>query len=495
MRFLSCFLCVVLALAGRGQDTCDVSLSIHSPTCPDDNDGSITVVAGTPGQYSYTWPHNAALHGPTAAGLTTGPYTVYVSDTSGCTAELAGVVEPPYVAPLGTMTTINISCAGNNDGSVTFTVNPGPYTWRWIDDPTLTATTRTGLGPGDYTVVVNGGVCPSYITGYLGDPDVHIEGQSTYCLSDLPLLTTALDWGFQPDIYLWSTGATTTSIQVVPGMSGLITVTATDTSIGCTASGDFTLTELPSPAVAFDAPDSVCIRLGITPEVTLSADSLVWRWGTSGFSTDSAVVMVFDEPFWQPISLQGFDAVGCGSLPVEDSTFVRPRIPAIFAPQQIPCTGSVELWLGSAADSCAFFVGDSLVINACMGWFRLDLDRYQPYDLTFYSTQPDRCDDTASFTIDMIEEPRLYLPNAFTPNGDDINDTWPGLVDRNIPEQGFEIRLFDRWGHLVWTTNDPQGAWDGASLPTGVYGYTMRMQDPCKPTDDIERNGFVTLFR
>lgn len=153
----------------------------------------------------------------------------------------------------------------------------------------------------------------------------------------------------------------------------------------------------------------------------------------------------------------------------------------------------VEIVLGSVADSCAFFIGDSLVTNDCSGSFQWDFRRYGFYDFTLYTTQPDRCNDTLAVTIDVRTEPTLFLPNAFTPNGDGNNDEWPGPV--RIPEKGFEIRVFDRWGIEQWTTNDTQEKWNGSDLPSGLYPFTMRMRDPCEETKEITKNGFVTLLR
>lgn len=63
------------------------------------------------------------------------------------------------------------------------------------------------------------------------------------------------------------------------------------------------------------------------------------------------------------------------------------------------------------------------------------------------------------------------------------------------PEEGFELEIFDRWGHAHWRTTDTQERWNGASLPIGVYVYTMRMRNPCVPTEELTRKGTVALIR
>lgn len=483
-----------LVLFAQAQTPCDVSVVVTSPTCPDDADGAITITPNTPGVYTYMWAHDPSVLGNAATGLAVGPYSVAVFDTLGCFSMIDTVVMPPVVPPLGTITTTNISCAGMDDGSVTLTVNPGPYTWQWIDDPALTDLTRTGLGPGPYPAVINGGTCPSYIWAELGNPAATITGNSAYCPSDPPTLSADLWWGFQPQVFLWSTGDTLASFTVETGTEGMLELIAIDTLIGCTSTAELFLTMLDPPTVTYSAPDSLCLRSpGTGILLSSTADSLVWRWGSNGFSNDPFPVIAFEEPGWQPISLQGYDLLGCGSAARPDSVYVRPRFPALFTAEQVPCTPGIRVEFSSQADSCAFFVGDRLVLNQCSGFAELDLLRYAAYDFTFYSTRPDRCDDTASVHIDVRTAPTAFIPNAFTPNGDHINDTWPGPLD--IPGLDYQVQVFNRWGELLWGTADTEEKWDGDGLPMGVYVYVMQMRDPCNPTATMERQGYVTLFR
>ncbi len=495
MRRLILLFTLATALPLLAQEPCDVTVVIDPPTCPDDADGSITVVANTPGQYTYAWQHNPGLIVGTATGLTAGPYSVTVTDTSGCVSQIDTVILPPVFPDLGTLTADqHVSCAGMSDASITLTVNPGPYTWEWTDDPTITTMTRTGLPAGVYVALISGGPCPNWLFVTVGEPGIIIEGTTTYCPSEPPVLSADPQWGFEPNLWIWSTGDTTASFTVPVGLDGPVSVTATDTTIGCTVSEDVLLTLLPSPTVSFFAPDSLCQHApGTAILIQSNADSLAWHWGDDGFSNEPFPTITFHQPEWQLISLIGYDSLGCGSTPVVDSVYVRPRFPAVFTVEQVPCTPGITVEFDSEADSCAFFVGDHLVLNQCLGIYAVDLERYAEYDFTFYSTRADHCDDTASVHIDVRTAPTAFLPNAFTPNNDGINDTWPGELD--IPDLNFEAAIFDRWGHSLWSTTDPMQKWDGDDLPTGVYVYRITMRDPCQPTDDLERNGFINLLR
>ncbi len=476
------------------QEACDLSLQSTEPSCPGDTDGSLTVV-GAPGLYTYSWSHDGTLNGPTAIGLSSGTYNVVVTDTSGCVSFLEGLVNDPYVDPLGSFDVTDISCAGMSDGSITFNLDPGlTNSWEWTHDGNETSTTLSGLGVGGYGVVIqNPPECPSVIWAFLGDPDVEIAGQSQYCPSAPPLLTTQMQWGFQPDQFSWSIGGTSSSLQVEAGTEGLIELTATNSSTGCEATAEITLVQLPAPTVAFAAPDTMCQYLEFGVHVTESdADSLLWRWGGSNTSGLTDPVVSFGQAYWQQITLQGFFVPGCGSQPVQDSIYIEPLMPAHFSVEQIPCSPQVKIDLASGADSCAFFVRDSLIANVCDSTFLFNLRKYDVYDFSFFATQESGCNDQRTAELDVRTEPTLFMPNTFTPNGDGINDEWPGAIDIT---DTYELRVFDRAGNMIWITNSMDEKWNGEAYPSGMYIYTMRMRDPCEPVKEVSSTGHFMLMR
>ncbi len=88
----------------------------------------------------------------------------------------------------------------------------------------------------------------------------------------------------------------------------------------------------------------------------------------------------------------------------------------------------------------------------------------------------------------------LYLPTAFTPNGDGINDVLAAGMD--CSPTSFELELFDRWGHRVHRTTDPTFAWTGDELPIGVYAYILRYAWEAQDGErNMRRSGNVTLVR
>ena len=114
------------------------------------------------------------------------------------------------------------------------------------------------------------------------------------------------------------------------------------------------------------------------------------------------------------------------------------------------------------------------------------------------ATWENGCSDTASLDFSILPCLEVRFPNAFTPNGDGRNEEFKGLVFGLAPEN-FRLSIYDRWGKLIFETNDPNEGWNGrhqnngANLPPGVYMYTVGFSNPV--CDQAPKPGFATLVR
>ncbi len=95
-----------------------------------------------------------------------------------------------------------------------------------------------------------------------------------------------------------------------------------------------------------------------------------------------------------------------------------------------------------------------------------------------------------------VESPYLlFVPNAFTPDGDGLNDAW-GAIGRGIGE--FSIRIFNRWGELVFEADTIDRLWDGhyqgQLVESGVYAYQIQART-LSGSQHISKNGSVTVVR
>lgn len=115
------------------------------------------------------------------------------------------------------------------------------------------------------------------------------------------------------------------------------------------------------------------------------------------------------------------------------------------------------------------------------------------YRVTAYRTQGVTLNSLSNTAV-ASPLPTLYIPNAFTPNGDGINDRF-GVEAQGI--KTFNMKIFNRWGELVFESENIKDTWDGTFrgtkiTSTDVYVYKVRAMG--KNDEEIpEQNGSVTL--
>ena len=108
------------------------------------------------------------------------------------------------------------------------------------------------------------------------------------------------------------------------------------------------------------------------------------------------------------------------------------------------------------------------------------------------------CADSLCRVVEVEDGLGVFVPNSFTPNNDDVNETF-GPVLLGIDPRFYSFMIFDRWGLEVFSTNDPAARWDGRSsdgseLPVDVYVWKLVTKDAYSGAR-IERLGHVSLAR
>lgn len=120
-------------------------------------------------------------------------------------------------------------------------------------------------------------------------------------------------------------------------------------------------------------------------------------------------------------------------------------------------------------------------------------DAITRYRITAYKNGDSHV-QSVSNTVELIPPIAIYIPNAFTPNGDGLNDTF-GAVGQGISE--FSMQVFNRWGNLIFESNDISKQWDGTykgeKAELGVYVYQVTAKGP--KSYQLKKNGSVTLVQ
>ncbi|MBR4218426.1 MAG: gliding motility-associated C-terminal domain-containing protein [Bacteroidales bacterium] len=106
------------------------------------------------------------------------------------------------------------------------------------------------------------------------------------------------------------------------------------------------------------------------------------------------------------------------------------------------------------------------------------------------------CTGTANITIPICPC-EVWVPNAFTPNKDDVNDVFLPQVSNNLAS--YELMIFDRWGKMIFRTEDVNEAWDGTvkgtRLPSDVFTYVIYYTCMSAPDHKERKVGSVTIVR
>jgi gliding motility-associated-like protein len=110
-------------------------------------------------------------------------------------------------------------------------------------------------------------------------------------------------------------------------------------------------------------------------------------------------------------------------------------------------------------------------------------------------TDANGCVSQDSVTIDVLEIAEIFIPNAFSPNNDDINDELL-VINTGIAELAI-YEIYNRWGKLLFSTNDVNTGWDGTyngkEQDVGTYVYLVKVN--LLSGKSLFKSGNVTLVR
>ena len=256
------------------------------PSCFGGADGSLGVaMTGGTAPYSYLWSDGST--NATATGLTSGNYSVTITDNEGCQLIENYTLNDPIkiaVAP-----TLSIpTCNGGNDGSITVAASNGtaPYTYNWNTGDV--GPTVPNLTVGTYTVTVSdAGGCSVNEVIVLGEPAV-IAGNAT--VNDISCngqtdgsIFLGVTGGTAPYTYSWNTGGTTPNIAALT--AGNYSVNITD-AVGCIMVENFTIIEPAAIGVGFTHLDVLCKGQATgTIDLTPSGGTLPYTYLWSNGST------------------------------------------------------------------------------------------------------------------------------------------------------------------------------------------------------------------
>ncbi len=497
---LSAGTCTVTLTDAHGCSRKDSALITQSPiitphvdsigyvSCYGLSNGNIAVAAsgGIPG-YSYSW-NPGGQKTPEITGLSAGIYTLTVTDSAGCTLTTGiSLSQPNAISP--SITTTPASCA-NNDGIISVSVTGGtnPYTYSWAPGGN-TSSSYSGLSNGAYKVTITDSHgCVDTITGDIiinNTLTVTISGPDSACKGQLITLTAS-----GASSYVWSNNSSSTGITVSSSSTTSYWVVGTEEY--CTDSAKHTVGIYPPLVAVIPHIDSICSGKPVLIKVIVSGGDIPYTYSwNNGITTDSLMVNVQNTTSY---TVRISDVCKYTTKDSVTIMIARPGIaaftvvPDTIAPGQVVSLDNISA--GTVSYSWIFGDGNTLA------GFEPEHAYYANgvYQIILIGYTALGCPDTAYRDVYVNSE--IIIPNIFTPNGDGINDVLYFTITGTIC---FHCEIYNRWGKLIYESNDINQGWNGnidqsgAHASDGVYYYLLNYCDLNNVTHKLD--GFVQLLR
>lgn len=412
-------------------------------------------------------------------------------------------------------------CAGLTQNFTNQSTNATNYTWNFGDNTTATDANpeHTYGSPGNYTVtlIANAGthcldsvsraivINEALVVDFTFGDSLCITNPSTEFVAhvDGPGNHT-LQWNFGNTAT--PSNATQDTVSVTYNQSGVFPVRLTASLESCSISKDTTITIFKSPSIGFTFVD----RLYCTPAVvdfinqSSSQTPLTYSWdlGNGQTATTKNATGIYEDSGVYSVSLTIISTVGCIdtlTLTKENLFKVNPAPTADFSLSRDTVT---------ICDSKVDFIDAS--IDAIKYVYIFDEDVHKNFDANpsyEYTTSGMKypyqivenefgCKDTARLAI-YVEPFSIFIPNAFSPNGDKLNDEFYAVP--TLPVRSWDFMIFNKWGELIYQMDDFTQKWDGKYkneiVPIGTYTYILEAVSCEKNKPEKLIKGHVNVVR
>ncbi|CAN5896134.1 hypothetical protein BH11BAC7_BH11BAC7_19510 [soil metagenome] len=488
-----------------------ISTSTTNATCSFPDGSAHATATGGTGTLTYQWIGGPA--GPTYANIPAGTYSVIVTDVNGCSdTAIATVSSINNVIPSVAIT--NVQCFNSNDGSIVTNTSGGaqPYTYSW--SPAVSTTnSASSLAPGNYTVTVtdvNG--CYGTTTATVTQPATLVvssaANSSTVCQGSGTQLSATSIGGTPAYTYNWQPGSLTGSTpNVTPASTTTYSVYVTDAN-GCSDSSTIVITVDAIPVADFSGDVlSGCAPLCVnfTNLSTISAG--VITSGTWDFGDGSPIAQLQNSSHCYttagiyPVTLNVSSSGGCSSSVTFPSyiTVLQSPVAAFSASPQPTTISNAEITFtdhSSNAITWNWTFGDLTNANSMLQNPTFTYTEENCYQVDLSVTSNNGCTNTSTREICIYPDITIYVPNAFTPDGDGLNDVFMP-VHMGINPAEFEFWIFDRWGNLVYHTTTPGKGWNGTMKgePAQVDTYVWKLTATDVLGSLHTEHGIVNLIR
>jgi gliding motility-associated-like protein len=227
-------------------------------------------------------------------------------------------------------------------------------------------------------------------------------------------------------------------------------------------------------------------------------NSWLWNLGDNVLSSDQNPLMTYNSSGIRSISLTVSNSFGCTATLSENiEIIVNPSPTAIFssAPATIFSNDIVQFSDASInATSWLWDFGNATFSYSTNPTYTYDYPG--TYDIILIVSN-ENCVDTATAKLIVKDPLFIYVPNAFTPNGDENNQVFKPIISGCFDESDYQLIIFNRWGEVVFESFDSNIGWDGsyngAVVPIGNYIWKIILGNQNLASKEIYMGHFSLL--
>ncbi len=472
-----------------------------------DANATINMLSGN-APYNYLWSNSTG--GNSIQNIPSGNYTVTISDANTCTVEVGiSINEPLPVAVIASIGSnyngVAITCFNAADGIANATAQGGAGAFSYLWNNAETTQNINSLAAGTYNVTatdING--CTTSATVSITQPrPVEIQLQANEYNGNYNIscngfadgsINSVISGGTPSYNYFWNTSENTSSISALS--SGIYALTVIDIN-GCEAIESIALVQPEPLMLTLQAEDLLCFGYNdgyITTNVTGGTISYNFNWSNgaigstnNNLAAGNYAVTVSDAnncSIAETITLNEPNPVTVTIQPVSDT------IPFFGANLQL-----ISSYDANGNEALIFeWTPDNNLDNA-----NIQNPIANPLYTTTYTlkvTDTDGCTGTDSIKVFVNNDKVLYIPNAFSPSQKDGTNDEFKIYTYNNAIRKLTFQIHNRWGELVFQTDDINKVWDGTKngnlLTPGVYVYTVYII--YLDGDSYKKQGSVTLL-
>jgi gliding motility-associated-like protein len=431
----------------------------------------LTVSGGVP-PYTYAWSNAAVSEDLT--NIPAGLYIVTITDANQCThLDSIDITEPlPFVITVNPNTEI---CFGSSAdlwiASSVNGANPIDYLWsNGIHDSLITVSpTQTTTY---YAIGTDANGCPSntdtVVVNVIQPMTVNIvTNVDSLCPGDLIQINAIVTGGHAPYTYTLPDGTVITMPYfVTPLQTTTYIINVSDSCQPLGVTDNVTVHVMPKPNVNITS-DIIAgcedLTVSFTDDNHFMGQTYVWDFHDGTYAYTQSPVHTFQNDGTYDITLTVTNIYGCDStFTIHNMITVYPRPIAMFTPD--PAVTSI-------IDPTINFYNNSINYEYSHWHFGdgSSSDDNQPqhtygntgvYTVQLTVTNIFGCSDSITGEVTINNDYTFYAPNAFTPNSDGHNETF-NVYGVNIQPSSFHLSIYDRWGGLVFESDDITKGWDG----------------------------------